>query len=110
MPHNPRDVKLDQISEIDTRIRDGGVHYLISELGWDDATRFRDSLDAIGATGSHRCVAEFLQLARSENGTARDEITEFLSSNDNAINEYRDRYLSTREDLVALVSEFLSND
>lgn len=110
MPHNPRDVKLDQISEIDTRIRDGGVHYLISELDWDNATRFHDSLDAIGATGSHRCVAEFLQWARSENGTARDETTEFLSSNDNAINEYHDRYLATGEDLIALVSDFLSND
>lgn len=43
-----------------------------------------------GATGNRHCVAEFLQWARSENGTARDEITE--------------------EDLVAIVSDFHSND
>jgi len=109
-PHNPRDVKLEQISEIDTGIRDAGVQYLISELDWDNATRFRDSLDAIGAAGSHRCVAEFLHWARSENGTTRNELTDFLSSNVNAIDEYRDRYLSTGEDLVALASNFLSDD
>ena len=63
-----------------------------------------------GATGSHRWVAEFLQWSRSENGTARDEITGFLSSNDNAISEYRHRDLSTGEDPVALVSDFHSND
>ena len=67
-------------------------------------------IDLVHVIVSHRCVPDFLQWPRSENGTASDEITEFLFSNDNTINEYHDRYLSTGEDLVAIISDFLSND
>lgn len=109
-PHNPRDVKPDQIEEIDTNIRESGVSYLLSELDWDKATRFRDSLDAIGAGTSHRCVAEFLQWARSENGATRENIEEFLHAHDPMISEYRERYLSSGEDLVALANDFVSDD
>ena len=107
-PHNPRDVRPDQIEEIDSGIRTGGVEFLLSELDWDNATRFRDSLDAIGAGSSHRCVAEFLQWARSENGTSRDALGQFLHSNGPTISEYRERYLSSGEDLVALANEFVA--
>ena len=109
-PHNPRDVKPDRIAEIDSGIRNAGVQFLLSEVDWDNATRFRDSLDAIGAGSSHRCVAEFLQWARSENGNTRDELGNFLSGNDSAIDEYRDRYLTSGEDLVALANDFVSDD
>ncbi len=109
-PHNPRNVKPDQIAEIDGAIRDRGVEFLISELDWDKATRFRDSLDAIGAGSSHRCVAEFLQWARSENGTSRDTIDDFLGIHTPAIQEYRERYLETGEDLVALANDYVTDD
>lgn len=105
-PHNPRDVKPEAIAEIDTAIRQEGVHYLLSELEWDDATRFRDSLNAIGAGSTHRCVAEFLQWARSENGAARERLPEFLSSHGPTVSEYRERYLETGEDLVALANDY----
>lgn len=108
-PHNPRDVKPDQIAEIDTGIRSAGVGFLLSELDWDNATRFRDSLDAIGAGSSHRCVAEFLQWARSENGSTSDNVNEFLQTNDPTVCEYRERYLSSGEDLIALANDFLSD-
>ena len=109
-PHNPRDVKPEQIAEIDTNIRETGVDYLLAELDWDKATRFRDSLDAIGAGTSHRCVAEFLQWARSENGTSRDNLRDFLESHDPMISEYRDRYLTSGEDLVALANDYVAED
>ena len=109
-PHNPKDIKMDQITEIDNGIRDSGVQFLLSDLDWDKATLFRDSLDAIGAGTSHRCVAEFLQWARSERGTTPNQLPQFLSHYDSAIDEYRERYLSSGEDLVALASNFLSDD
>lgn len=109
-PHNPRDVKPEQIAEIDGAIRDNGVEVLLSELDWDKATRFRDSLDAIGAGSSHRCVAEFLQWARSENGHSRDSIDDFLGTHTPAIQEYRERYLQTGEDLVALANDYVAED
>ncbi|MEM9284149.1 MAG: hypothetical protein AAGA96_20205 [Verrucomicrobiota bacterium] len=84
-PYNPRDVKLDQISEIDSGIRDTGVQYLFSELDWDHATRFRDSLDAIGAGTSHRCVAEFLQWARSESANSGEYLVNFFSNHQSAV-------------------------
>ncbi len=109
-PQNPRDVKPDQIEEIDLGIRNDGVKFLLSEMDWDNATRFRDSLNAIGAGSSHRCVAEFLQWAQSENGLQRDALNDFLTENKPAIEDYRDRYLATGEDLVALANEYLSDD
>ena len=108
-PHNPRDVKPDQIAEIDTAIRTEGVEYLLAEIDWDKATRFRDSLDAIGAGSSHRCVAELLQWVRSENGTDRDALGNFLVTNETTITEYRERYLSTGEDLIALANEYVTD-
>ncbi|MEM6279855.1 MAG: hypothetical protein AAF733_10275, partial [Verrucomicrobiota bacterium] len=108
-PHNPRDVKPDQIEQIDSAIRSEGVEYLLAEVDWDKATRFRDSLDAIGAGGSHRCVAELLQWVRSENGMDRNSLDSFLESHENTILEYRERYLSTGEDLVALANEYVTD-
>ncbi len=107
-PYNPRDIKIEELQEIDSAIREVGVEFLLSELDWDNATRFRDSLNAIGAGSSHRCVAEFLQWARSENGSGGG-LSDFLSSHDNAVSEYRERYLSSGEDLVALASDFLNS-
>lgn len=107
-PYNPRDVKIDEIQEIDSAIRGKGVEVLVSDLDWDHATRFRDSLNAIGAGGSHRCVAEFLQWARSESGGSA-AIGDFLRANDDAVSEYRQRYLGTGEDLVALASDYLTS-
>ncbi len=106
-PYNPRDVKVQEIQEIDTAIRETGVEFLVSDLDWDHATRFRDSLNAIGAGSSHRCVAEFLQWARSEGGGIGEGLGEFLRSRSDAVGEYRQRYLSSGEDLVALASDFL---
>ncbi len=109
-PHNPRDVKPDRIEEIDSGIRDRGVGFLLSEVEWDNATRFRDALDAIGAGSSHRCVAEFLQWAQSEHGMNRDGLDDFLNYNATTVDEYRDRYLTTGEDLVALANEYVVDD
>ncbi|MEC5126862.1 hypothetical protein VSU19_08880 [Verrucomicrobiales bacterium BCK34] len=106
-PHNPRDVKIDEIKEIDCGIREGGVEYLLAEINWDNATRFRDSLNAIGAGSTHRCVAEFLQWARSERSEAESDVENFLSCNTDAVTEYRERYLATGEDLIGLASNFL---
>lgn len=108
-PHNPRDVKPDQIAEIDTAIRNEGVEYLLAEIDWDNATRFRDSLDAIGAGSSHRCVAELLQWVRSENGNDRDALGTFLVSNETTITEYRERYIASGEDLIALANEYVTD-
>jgi hypothetical protein len=107
-PYNPRDLKIEELQEIDSGIRAVGVKFLISELDWDNATRFRDTLNAIGAGSKHRCVAEFLQWARSE-GEAGSGIDSFLDNHGNAVSEYRDRYLSTGEDLIALASDFLNS-
>lgn len=108
-PYNPRDIKVEEIEHIDTAIRGRGVEFLVSELDWDHATRFRDSLNAIGAGSSHRCVAEFLQWARSESSGFASGLDEFLTSNTDAVSEYRQRYLTTGEDLVALANDFLSS-
>lgn len=108
-PYNPRDIKIEEIEQIDTAIRGRGVEFLVSELDWDHATRFRDSLNAIGAGSSHRCVAEFLQWARSESSTFESGLDAFLDRNTDAVTEYRQRYLSTGEDLVALANDFLSS-
>lgn len=107
-PYNPRDLKIEELQEIDSGIREVGVKFLLSELDWDNATRFRDTLNAIGAGSKHRCVAEFLQWARSES-RAGSGIESFLDSHDNAVSEYRERYLGTGEDLVALASDFLNS-
>ncbi len=107
-PYNPRDLKIEELQVIDSGIREVGVQFLVSELDWDNATRFRDTLNAIGAGSKHRCVAEFLQWARSES-QAGSGIENFLDSHDNAVSEYRDRYLSTGEDLIALASDFLNS-
>ncbi|MAS92527.1 MAG: hypothetical protein CMO55_04960 [Verrucomicrobiales bacterium] len=107
-PHNPRDVKIEEIEQIDSGIREKGVEFLIADVDWDNATRFRDSLDAIGAGTSHRCVAEFLQWARSERRSTNEDVDEFLTSNDSTIVEYRERYLSSGENLVALANDFVS--
>ncbi len=107
-PYNPRDVKVDEIQEIDSAIRETGVEVLLSDLDWDHATRFRDSLNAIGAGSSHRCVAEFLQWARSENG-ASSGFDGFLQDHPDAIGEYRERYLHTGENLIALASDYLNS-
>jgi hypothetical protein len=107
-PYNPRDIKVEEIQEIDSAIRGRGVEFLVSELDWDHATRFRDSLNAIGAGSSHRCVAEFLQWARSESSDFGNGLDEFLVSNTDAVSEYRQRYLSSGEDLIALANDFLS--
>lgn len=107
-PYNPRDVKLEEIQEIDSAIRETGVEYLVSGLDWDLATRFRDSLNAIGAGSSHRCVAEFLQWARSESGGIRG-LGDFLRNHGDAVGEYRDRYLGSGENLVALANDFLNS-
>lgn len=107
-PYNPRDLKVDEIQEIDSAIRETGVEVLLSELDWDNATRFRDSLGAIGAGTSHRCVAEFLQWARSENG-ASSGFDGFLRSHPDAIGEYRERYLDSGENLIALASDYLNS-
>lgn len=106
-PYNPRDIKIEELQEIDSGIREVGVKFLLSELDWDNATRFRDTLNAIGAGSSHRCVAEFLQWARSESG-AGNGIEGFLTNHGNTITEYRERYLSAGEDLIALASDFLN--
>lgn len=108
-PYNPRDVKPDQIEEIDSAIRDSGVEYLLSDIDWDKATRFRDSLDAIGAGSSHRCVAEFLQWARSETKTDPESLVTFLDSHTPTVSEYRERYLSSGENLVALAYDYVSD-
>jgi ankyrin repeat protein len=108
-PSNPRDIKPDQIEEIDQAIRDEGVSYLLSNIDWDRATFFRDSLDAIGAGQTHRCVAEFLQWARSEHGLERDGLIEFIAGHAPLVNEYRDRYLSSGEDLVSLANDYLNS-
>ncbi|MDP4792967.1 MAG: hypothetical protein NWR99_13910 [Verrucomicrobiales bacterium] len=107
-PFNPRDLKIEELQEIDSGIREVGVEFLVSELDWDNATRFRDTLNAIGAGSKHRCVAEFLQWARSES-RAGSGIERFLDSHGNAVSEYRDRYLSIGEDLIALASDFLNS-
>jgi hypothetical protein len=107
-PYNPRDVKLEDIQQIDSAIREAGVEVLVAELDWDHATRFRDSLNAIGAGSSHRCVAEFLHWARSEARRASG-MGDFLRNHGDAVGEYRQRYLSTGEDLVALASDFLNS-
>ncbi|MEX2577861.1 MAG: hypothetical protein WD342_02290 [Verrucomicrobiales bacterium] len=107
-PRNPREVKPEQIREIDSGIREAGVAYLVSDLDWDKAAGFRDSLDAIGAGASHRCVAEFLQWARSEHGASREGLSDFLNRHDHAVTEYRERYLSSGENLVELASEFVN--
>lgn len=107
-PYNPRDVKVEEIQEIDSAIRETGVEVLLSNLDWDHATRFRDSLCAIGAGTSHRCVAEFLQWARSENG-ASTGFDGFLQTHPDAVGEYRERYLHSGEDLIALASDFLNS-
>ncbi len=106
-PYNPRDIKIEELQEIDSGIRSGGVEFLLSELDWDNATRFRDSLNAIGAGSSHRCVAEFLQWARAESRSGGG-FEDFLNNHDNAVSEYRDRYLSAGEDLIALASGYLN--
>lgn len=108
-PHNPRDVKIDEIKEIDSGIREGGVEYLLEEINWDNATRFRDSLNAIGAGSTHRCVAEFLQWARSERSEAETDVENFIATNTDAVTEYRERYLATGEDLIGLASHFLDD-
>lgn len=107
-PYNPKDLKIEELQEIDLGIREVGVKYLVSELEWDNATRFRDTLNVIGAGSKHRCVAEFLQWARVES-RAGSGIESFLDSNDNVVSEYRDRYLATGEDLIALASDFLNS-
>lgn len=107
-PYNPRDLKIEELQEIDSGIREVGVKFLLSELDWDNATRFRDTLNAIGAGSKHRCVAEFLQWARSES-RAGSGLESFLDNHDNAVSEYRERYLGTGEDLVALASDFLNS-
>ena len=107
-PSNPRDIKPDQIEAIDQGIRDEGVAYLLSDVDWDHATLFRDSLDAIGAGQSHRCIAEFLQWARSEHGLEREGLTDFIEDHTPTVEEYRERYLSTGEDLLALANDYLS--
>lgn len=109
-PYNPRDVKPQQIEEIDSAIRSAGVEYLLSDIDWDKATRFRDSLNAIGAGSSHRCVAEFLQWARSETKTDPESLGAFLNTHNPTVSEYRDRYISTGEDLVALANDYVSDD
>jgi len=105
-PYDPRDVKREQIEEIDSGIRDEGVGFLVTRLEWDSATRFRDALNAIGAGSRHRCVAEFLQWVRSENGFERESVHAFLNQNEGAISEYRERYIAADEDLIALVNEY----
>lgn len=107
-PSNPRDIKPDQIEEIDQAIRDEGVSYLLSNIDWDRATLFRDSLDAIGAGQTHRCVAEFLQWARSEHGLEREGLNEFIEGHGSLVDEYRERYVSIGEDLVALANDYLN--
>jgi hypothetical protein len=107
-PYNPRDVKLEEIQVIDSAIRETGVEYLVSGLDWDHATRFRDSLNAIGAGSSHRCVAEFLQWARSESGGIH-RLGDFLRIHGDAVGEYRERYLGSGENLVELASDFLNS-
>ncbi|MDF1814724.1 MAG: hypothetical protein P1V20_21135 [Verrucomicrobiales bacterium] len=107
-PSNPRDIKPDQIEEIDQAIRDEGVSYLLSNVDWDRATLFRDSLDAIGAGQTHRCVAEFLQWARAEHGLEREGLNEFIQGHAPTVDEYRDRYLSSGEDLVTLAKDYLN--
>jgi hypothetical protein len=109
-PYNPRDVKVEELSAINEQIREKGVTYLVSHLDWDVATRFRDALNAIGAGSSHRCVAEFLQWARSEGGAGSDPMGAFLSTQEPLVAEYRNRYLSSGEDLVALAGSFLQDD
>lgn len=108
-PYNPRDIKIEDIEKIDSAIRETGVTYLVEALDWDNATRFRDSLNAIGAGSSHRCVAEFLQWARSESRDRGADLGEFIDRHGNAVSEYRERYLGSGEDLVALASDFLNN-
>jgi len=108
-PHNPRDVKIDEIKVIDCGIREGGVEYLLEQINWDNATRFRDSLIAIGAGSTHRCVAEFLQWARSERSEAESDVENFIATNTDAVTEYRERYLATGEDLIGLASHFLDD-
>ncbi len=107
VPYNPRDIKLDELQEIDSAIRTDGVEFLVAEMDWDHATRFRDSLNAIGASSTHRCIAEFLQWARSESGGST-AIPSFLRCNDDVVSEYRSRYLSTGENLIALANDFLN--
>jgi hypothetical protein len=107
-PYNPRDVKLEEIQVIDSAIRETGVEYLVSALDWDHATRFRDSLNAIGAGSSHRCVAEFLHWARSESGGIQG-LGDFLRNHGDAVGEYRERYLGSGENLVELASDFLNS-
>lgn len=107
-PSNPRDIKPDQIEEIDQAIRDEGVTFLLSDIDWDRATLFRDSLDAIGAGQTHRCVAEFLQWARSEHGLEREGLNEFIEGHAPTVDEYRERYVAIGEDLVALAKDYLN--
>ncbi len=107
-PYNPRDLKMEELQEIDSGIREVGVKFLVSDLDWDNATRFRDTLNVIGADSKHRCVAEFLQWARVESRTDSG-IEGFLDRHDNAVSEYRDRYLGTGEDLIALASDYLNS-
>ncbi len=107
-PNNPRDIKPDQIEEIDQHIRDEGFTYLLAEIDWDRATLFRDSLSAIGAGRTHRCVAEFLQWARSEHGLEPDGLEAFIRGNAPAVEEYRERYVHSGEDLVALARDYLN--
>ncbi|MEO0416127.1 MAG: hypothetical protein AAF226_14365, partial [Verrucomicrobiota bacterium] len=109
-PHNPRNVKPDQIGEIDTSIREAGFSFLLNDIDWDGATLFRDSLDAIGAGTTHRCVAEFLHWARTEHGLKREGLDDFLQQNADTITEYRERYMSSGEDLVALATDYLSDE
>lgn len=107
-PSNPRDIKPAQIEQMDQGIRDEGVSFLLASVDWDRATLFRDSLDAIGAGQTHRCVAEFLQWARAEHGLEREGLHEFIDCHAPTVNEYRDRYVASGEDLVALARDYLN--
>jgi len=109
-PYDARDIKPEEIQEIDNGIRDDGVEFLLAEVEWDNATRFRDALNVIGAGSSHRCVAEFLQWAQSEHGLNRGGLRDFLTENRSTVRDYRERYISTGEDLIALANEFASAD
>ncbi|NNE90464.1 MAG: hypothetical protein HKN23_02355 [Verrucomicrobiales bacterium] len=108
-PHDPRNVKPEKIQEVHSVLKTEGIDKLIREIDWDNATLFRDNLNAIGANSTFRTVSEFLHWTRFEHEIEPgcEAADFFVESHEDEISEYRNRYLSSNEDLVALANVYL---
>ena len=108
-PHDPRNVNPEIIEEVDSSLKESGIDRLISEIDWDNATLFRDNLNAIGANHTYRTVSEFLHWAKVENNIETGQAEEFIATHEDEISDYRNRYLDGGEDLVALANHYLQD-